>query len=76
MTLDLPATVAILVAALAVFGFAIWRASRPPNPMKVRMINYHIVQIFTIIVLLLMLAHLVSLVTGHPMVGRQPLGAP
>ena len=77
MTLDMPATLGILFVGLAVFGFAVWRARRPANPLKVRMINYHVVQIFTIILLLLMLAHLVTLIAGHPLPGRQPpLGQP
>jgi uncharacterized protein (DUF983 family) len=76
MTLDLPATLAILFAGLAAFGFSAWRASRPPNPLKVRMINYHLIQIITIIVLLLMLAHLATLFFGHPVTGGRNLGAP
>ena len=69
MSLDLPATLGILTAALAVWAFAYWRARQPPNPEKVRMINYHVVQILTIVVLLLMAAHLVTLMTGRPLAG-------
>jgi hypothetical protein len=70
MTLDLPTTLAVFLAGLALFGFAAWRARQPPNPLKTRMINYHVVQIFTIILLLLMMTHLVTLITGHALPGR------
>lgn len=72
MILDLPATLAILALGLAVFVFAVWRASRPPNPLKVRMINYHVVQIFSLVLLLIVAAHLATLLAGHPLAGSAP----
>ena len=76
MTLDLPATLTILTVAFAIFAFSAWRARQPPNPLKVRMINYNVVQLFMVVVLLLMLAHVVTLVVGHPVTGRQQGTAP
>jgi hypothetical protein len=70
MELSLPLTLTILVLTVAMFAFANWRARQPAQPLKVRMINYHVVQIFCLVVVLLMAAHLVTLLTGQPMSGR------
>ena len=64
MTLDLPATLAILAATAALFAYASWRASQPPHPLKVRMINYHVVQLFAVVAALVMLAHVITLMGG------------
>jgi hypothetical protein len=65
MTLDLPTTLAILAVIGAVFVYANWRARQPPQPLKVRMLNYNVVQILTIVVALVFLAHLVTLLGGQ-----------
>ena len=67
MELSLPVTVTILVLTLGMFAFANWRGRQPAQPLKVRMINYHVVQIGCVVVALLMLAHLATLLTGQPM---------
>ena len=64
MTLDLPVTLAILAATAALFAYASWRASQPPQPLKVRMINYHVVQILAVVVALVMLDHVITLLGG------------
>ena len=61
MTLDLPLTLAILALGLGLFGFAAWRARQPADPFKVRMINYTFVQLLAVLVVLLMAAHVLSL---------------
>jgi hypothetical protein len=71
MDLSLTTTLAVVVLMFAVFGFANWRARQPAEPLKVRMINYHVVQMVCIVVILLMAAHLVSLITGRPFTGQQ-----
>ena len=71
MDLSLPVTLGVAVLCLGVFGFANWRARQPAEPLKVRMINYHVVQMVCIVVILLMAAHLVSIVTGRPFTGQQ-----
>jgi hypothetical protein len=71
MDLSLTTTLAVAVLMFAVFGFANWRARQPSEPLKVRMINYHVVQMVCIVIILLMAAHLVSLATGHPFTGQQ-----
>lgn len=70
MDLSLTTTLAVAVLMLCLFGFANWRARQPPEPLKVRMINYHVVQMVCIVVILLMAAHLVSIFTGHPFDGQ------
>ena len=55
--------VAVLTAGL--FAFATVRAKRPAEPLKVRYINYHVVQMACIVVFLVMLAHLLSLLGGR-----------
>lgn len=70
MELGLAATLAIAVLGLSLFGFANWRARQPAQPLKVRMVNYHLIQMAAIIVVLLMAAHLVTLFAGHPVTGQ------
>ena len=76
MDLNLPVTLTIIALIAMVFGFANWRARQPAQPLKVRMVNYHVVQMACIVVLLLMAAHLLTLWTGHPLTGQQPGGRP
>ena len=66
MELSLPVTLTILVLTMGMFAFANWRARQPAQPLKVRMINYHVVQIACAVVVLLMVAHLVTLLSGQP----------
>jgi len=70
MELGLPLTLTIFALFLGMFVFANWRARQPAQPLKVRMVNYHVVQIVCIVVVLLMVAHLVTLITGQPMTPR------
>jgi len=75
MNLNLPVTLTIIVCIGVVFAFATWRARQPAQPLKVRMVNYHVVQMACIVLLLLMAAHLVTLWIGRPVTG-QPGGSP
>ena len=70
MELDLPVTLSIVALTLAVFALASWRARQPAEPLKVRMVNYHVIQIACIVVILVMAAHLVTLLTGAPLGGQ------
>ena len=71
MELSLPVTLTILVLTGAMFAFANWRARQPAQPLKVRMINYHVVQIVCVVVVMLMAAHLMTLLSGQPTNGRR-----
>lgn len=70
MELSLPLTLTILVLTMGLFAFAYWRGSKPAEPLKVRMVNYHVVQIACIVVVLLMVAHLMTLLSGQPLTPR------
>jgi len=74
MDLSLPVTLTVVALIAGVFAFANWRARQPAEPLKVRMVNYHVVQMACIVLLLLMAAHLVTLWAGHPLTGQQPGG--
>lgn len=70
MELGLTATLAITGLGLGLFGFANWRARQPAQPLKVRMVNYHLIQMAAIVVVLLMAAHLMTLFAGRPVTGQ------
>ena len=69
MELNLPITLAIVALTAAIFVVAVIRGKKPAEPLKVRMVNYHVVQIVCIVVILVMGAHLVTLITGSPLTG-------
>ncbi len=70
MELTLEVTLAILAVAVVVVGFSNYMSRKPAEPGKVRWIPYVGVQFLGILVVVLMVAHLISLVTGQPLVGR------
>ena len=70
MNLGFTATFVITALTVCIFGFANWRSRQPAQPLKVRLVNYHVVQMAAIVVLLLMAAHLVTLWAGHPLTGQ------
>lgn len=63
-------TTAILIAAFAVFAGAIFMSRRPVEPGQVSMIPYGGIQFLAIAVVLVTAAHLISLLTGEPLIGR------
>ena len=69
MEMNLPVTLAIVLLTGVLFVFAAWRAKQPAQPLKVRMVNYHVIQIVCIVVILVMGAHLVTLLFGSPLTG-------
>lgn len=68
--MDLTVTITILVIALVITGAAIFFARRPPHPDRIWPIPYNAIQFIGILVIVLMLAHLVTLVSGKPFAGR------
>jgi hypothetical protein len=63
-------TLAVLLAALAVAGLANYRERRPREIGKVPLVSYSAIQMVAVVIALLMAAHLVSLVMGHPLKSR------
>ena len=70
MSLEL--TIACLLAALLIAGVANWRESRPRDLGRPSLVSYSAIQVLAVLVVILMLAHLVSLLTGQPLQGRLP----
>ena len=68
--MGLALTLTILIAAFAVFAGAIFISRKPVEPGQVRMIPYGGIQFLAIAVVLVTVAHLISLFTGTPLVGR------
>ena len=68
--MSLPVTVTVLLIAVAVAAFAGHRQRRPAELGEPRLIPYVGVQIAAVVVVLLMLAHLVTLLSGQPFTGR------
>jgi hypothetical protein len=63
-------TLAVLAAAVAVFLFATYQGRRPRELGELRWIPYGGVQFVAILIIVLALAHIISLLTGQPLVGR------
>lgn len=68
--MSLEFTIAILLVALLTAGLANWRERRPRPFGKPPLVPYTAIQVLAVLVTILMLAHLVSLLTGHPLKGR------
>ncbi len=68
--LSLNWTLGLLALGAAVFVYATVRARRPREIGTVRLIPYGAIQFLALLVVILMLAHLYTLVTGVPLEGR------
>lgn len=67
--MGLGATLTILGVALAIAGLANWRERRP-RPGHPSLVPYTAIQIVAIVVVVLMGAHVVSLLTGQQLTSR------
>ena len=63
---DLNVTVASVVIALAIAAFANWQMRRPFHRRWLPVLPWLGVQFVAVTVLLIMIAHLISLLTGQP----------
>ena len=68
--LDFTLTMATLIAFTALAGWMIVLEKRPPAPDTVRLVPTTPVLFLCMLAIVLALAHLVSIVTGSPHVGR------
>jgi hypothetical protein len=68
--LDWAITIITSMLVLIVFAYANWQARQPAQPLKVRMINYNVVQMACIVFMLVMAAHMLTLYAGHPVTGQ------
>jgi len=68
--MSLTLTLILLAACLAVLGIAQFRERRPYEPGRISLIPWMPLQFLAMMGVIVMLAHLVSLLTGEPLVGR------
>ncbi len=64
-------TGAVLLMAAGVFLWSRQVSIRPPDPLRPRLANHGVVQLFAMLVVILMLVHLVTLIAGGPVTGRR-----
>lgn len=74
--MNLEATVFILACGVAAFLWAVWQEKRPYRLGKPPLIPPPVLQLISIIVILIMAGHLVSLFTGQPFEPRTFRGSP
>ncbi|MEO9904583.1 hypothetical protein [Nisaea sp.] len=70
MSMDLFTTLIALGAAALLFAFAYWQDKREREPGQVTLIPYTMIQILAVVTCLVLLAHLVTLISGTPFRGR------
>lgn len=68
--MDLLTTLIALGAGLGLFTFARWQSGRERLPGHVTLIPYTMIQIFAVVTCLVLLAHLVTLISGIPFKSR------
>ncbi len=68
--MSLTVTLAILVAAALLFGWATYKARQPYVPGRPPVVPYLVLQFVAVLAIILMAGHLVSLLTGRPFTGR------
>lgn len=64
-------TLVVIGISLSLFTAAMLVTRRPATPGRPRMVPWVGVQMVCILVTVVMVAHLVSLITGAPLIGRQ-----
>jgi hypothetical protein len=57
--------------SLVLLLLAVWRARRPYLPGQLPLVPWTAVQYVALVVFILMTAHLVSIWSGHPLIGRR-----
>jgi hypothetical protein len=68
--MSLGVTLGVLAAAAVLLAAASLGARRPREPGELPLVPYGAIQFLAMVAIVLMLAHLVTLLTGHPLVGR------
>jgi hypothetical protein len=68
--MGLAATLVALGLAVAIAAFANWQERRRRPVGNPPLVSYTAIQMVAIVVAILMAAHLVSLLTGHPLTSR------
>ena len=68
--MSLGLTLVVLLAALATAAYANWRERQPRDLGRPPLVPYTAIQLIAVLAVIVMLAHLVSLLTGQPLKGR------
>jgi uncharacterized membrane protein YidH (DUF202 family) len=68
--MSLGLTLVLLLAALAIAAYANWRERRPRDLGRPPLVPYTAIQVIAVVAIIIMLAHLVSLLTGQPLKSR------
>ena len=70
--MPLAPTLVLLAVGVIAFGLANYRSRQPRTPGNPPLIPFGAIQVLALVVVVLMLAHLVTLLTGQPLTGRAP----
>jgi uncharacterized membrane protein YidH (DUF202 family) len=68
--MSLGLTLVVLLAALALAAYANWRERHPRELGRPPLLPYTAIQLIAVVAIIVMLAHVVSLLTGEPLKGR------
>jgi uncharacterized iron-regulated membrane protein len=68
--MSLEVTLIVLAAGAALTGFCLWHQRRPRELGQVSLFPANMVMGIGLVVVIVALAHLVTLLTGHPLTGR------
>lgn len=69
--MSLSVTVSLMVLSVALTAWANWRERKEHRPGQVPLVPYAIWQFIGIIIFILMAAHLITLLSGKPFIGRR-----
>ncbi len=69
--MSLVVTLTLLSAAVALVVFANWRERRKRPLGETSLVSYPVLQMIGIVLAVLLIAHLVSILTGEPLRGRR-----
>ena len=70
MITELNITIGALIIGCIMIAFANWKSRQPYNPGTLPLISYNGVQFIALIIVFLAAAHLITLLTGQPFLGR------
>ena len=68
--MDMTTTLYLLALGVVMFGFANWRSRRPYQPGNLPLIPDTALQFVGVVIVIVMAAHLITLITGVPFAGR------
>jgi drug/metabolite transporter (DMT)-like permease len=65
-------TLSLLAVFAVILVLTLWAERRPRDPLKPRLIPLPYIQFVAVLGVVLMLAHLITLMTGHQFTGKRP----